>query len=413
MYTRKAFEKSEYLTKWDSIITSVEEENGNFLVIFESTIFFPIGGGQNCDTGTITSPEKGSSAQISDVNIRDGVIYHTLENVRGDFQPGDKVTMEIDWPNRFDNMQRHCGEHILSGAFYRLYGGMNKGFHMGKDFITIDIAFPHEDPYQQVTWEMAEAAEADANAVIQSDVPVTVDYFKTRSEAEKMPLRKALAFDEDISVVTVGDKEHPMDCVACCGTHPSTAGQVGLIKIYKIEPNKGMSRVFFEAGGRAYAKYRDQFNILYDLGNRLSAGYEDILSKYDKQVRRNQESRDRLHRLTQVLVSQKSSQILSDLSSVSECMLVYEEDLFTADDILDIGKIIEPSIKGLVALIATDTNTVFLFSGGEPACGKLVKEYASDFGGRGGGKANMARAVFPDKSGCKAFIAAIDPLICK
>ena len=411
MYTRKAYEKSEYLTKWDSIITSVRDSDGDLLVIFESTIFFPTGGGQNCDIGTITSPEKGSSAQITDVYIRDGVIYHVMKNVHGDFQAGDQVTMEIDWPNRFDNMQRHCGEHILSGAFYRLYGGMNKGFHMGKDFITIDVAFPEGDPYQQVTWEMAEAAEADANAVIQSDAPVTVDYFKTRSEAEKMPLRKALAFDEDISVVTVGDKSNPMDCVACCGTHPSTAGQVGLIKIYKIEPNKGMSRVFFEAGNRAYAKYREQFNVLYDLGNRLSAGYEDILSKYDKQVQRNQESRDRLHRLSQAMVAQKSSQILSDLSSVSECMLVYEEDLFTADDVLNIGKTIGPSINGLVALIDTDTNTVFLFSGGEPACGKLIKEHAPEFGGRGGGKADMARAIFPDAASSKGFIDAIKPLI--
>ena len=87
---------------------------------------------------------------------------------------------------------------------------------------------------------MARAAESDANRVIWSDLPVTVSHFDYRVDAEKMPLRKVLAFEDDISVVSVGDIADPADCVACCGTHPKTSGQVGLVKIYKVEKNKDM-----------------------------------------------------------------------------------------------------------------------------------------------------------------------------
>ena len=117
-------------------------------------------------------------------------------------------------------MQRHCGEHILSGVFYSLFGGVNRGFHMGHEYMTIDISLEEDPKKKDITWEDALAAQLEANKVIWSDAPVTVIRFDSRDKAEKMPLRKALAFDEDISIVCVGSVENAADCVACCGTHP-------------------------------------------------------------------------------------------------------------------------------------------------------------------------------------------------
>lgn len=97
---------------------------------------------------------------------------------------------------------------------------------------------------------------------------VITRHFDSRQEAENLPLRKALAFDEDITIVCVGAVENPADCVACCGTHPSTSGQVGMVKIYKVESNKGMSRIYFEAGQRAFRQYQEKFDVLTTLENR-------------------------------------------------------------------------------------------------------------------------------------------------
>jgi len=403
MYTINTYQKNPYFREIDTIITSIIEINDKKILTFDDTVFFPAGGGQSCDTGCML--KAGNIYYIEDVYEKDDQIFHVVKGDIAGVAEGDEVTLKIDWPVRFDNMQRHCGEHVLTGAFYRLYGGMNKGFHMGDDYITIDIAFPPGSNYDRVSWEMAEAAELEANRVIWLDAPVTVDYFDTRDAAEKLPLRKPLAFDEDISIVTIGDKEKPLDCVACCGTHPSSTGQIGLIKIYKIESNKGMSRIFFEAGQRAYAHYKNQFNCLYDLGNRLSAGYEDILDKYDAQLEKNQETRDRLHQLSCRYIDGQIAEILSDISDGSSRS--YEYDILTADDILKIGKGIEDRVQAPVALVDSASRTLFLFSDGTESCGQLIKAHAGDYGGRGGGRDKMARAVFPDMGSLHSFLKLI------
>jgi alanyl-tRNA synthetase len=403
MYTKNTYQENVYFSECQSIITSIIDVGDQKALTFQNTVFFPTGGGQSCDLGSISNDKM--VIFVTDVYESDGEIFHVISGDAEGLAVGDEVTLKIDWPRRFDNMQRHCGEHLLTGAFVRLFGGINKGFHMGDDYITIDIAFAPDSRYDRVTWEMAAAAELEANKNIWADVPVTVDYFDKREDAEKLPLRKALAFDEDISIVTIGDKEKPLDCVACCGTHPSSTGQIGLIKIYKIEPNKGMSRIFFEAGQRAYAHYCSQFNSLYDLGNRLSAGYADILSKYDAQQEKNQEIRDRLHGLTGYFVETQTSRILADLEAGRRCS--YEYDLLTPDDILKIGKGLENKISAAVAIADTATCTLFLFSDGTVPCGSLIKKHAGDFGGRGGGRDTMARAVFPDMDSLHGFLNKI------
>ena len=410
MYTKKSYQNDPYKAEISAVITSVSEQNSQKIVTFDQTIFSPAGGGQSCDTGSIFKVDDlAVEVNVTDVYEKNNQIYHVINQVNGKLNKGDKIIMRLDWERRFDNMQRHCGEHILSGAFYRLFGGTNKGFHMGEGCITIDIAFDENSKYDRITWEMAAAAELDSNKVIWSDAPVTVEYFEKRADAENMPLRKPLAFDEDISIVTIGDKSDPVDCVACCGTHPSTAGQVGLIKIYKIEPNKGMSRVFFEAGERAYHNYYNQFNTLYELGNQLSAGPEDILSKYDSQTARNIEMRERLHTLTAHITGQEIERIRGDLSLdySGRRIFIYEYSFLVPDDILNIGKGISDIAEVVVALADTSSDTLFLFSDGQIPCGKLIKKYAADFGGRGGGKDSMARASFPDSKSLHDFLSCI------
>ena len=226
MNTKRLFKDDVYLKNAQACITSLSEVDGKALVTLEQTIFFPTGGGQSCDQGTI------NGLRVLDVYQDAQNIYHLVDTTADGLKTGQQVVLNLDWEHRFDNMQRHCGEHILSGIFHREFGGVNRGFHMGDKYMTIDISLEDDPAFTKITWDMAMLAELEANKVIWQNLPVITRHFEDRSEAESLPLRKALNIDDDITIVCVGSIENPSDCVACCGTHPSSAGQVGMIKIY-------------------------------------------------------------------------------------------------------------------------------------------------------------------------------------
>ncbi|MDD2217283.1 MAG: alanyl-tRNA editing protein, partial [Eubacteriales bacterium] len=258
-----------YLKECESRLTAISVTENNILAEFESTIFFPEGGGQSSDVGTATI--SGEVFKVIDVREEGHSVIHVCEKTSAKIpEIGATAILQIDWDHRFDNMQRHCGEHVLSGLLYSKYGGVNKGFHMGKDYMAIDISFENDEMYTELNQEMIDEIELDANNVIWSDLPVTTVLFSDKDDATSLPLRKALAVEHDISVVSVGNKDVAVDCVACCGTHPSSTGQIGLIKIYKVEKNKGMFRVYCEAGKRAFVDYRNIHNIISELGNKYS-----------------------------------------------------------------------------------------------------------------------------------------------
>ena len=480
MKTVKIYENNVYSRTCDAALTDVRCERMSasegadtpvrVQVCFDRTVFFPEGGGQSPDTGTVVlkdDPEHPYT--VTDVQEQDGLVWHTLEPAgrggqspdgRTDPRPGGndepderpaleacgndepdgrpaleagaEATLTIDWDHRFDNMQRHLGEHILSGAFYRLFGAVNKGFHMGDNFMTVDFGFDGDDAgAKRITWEMAMEAELEANRVIWKDAPVRRDHFDTREEAEKLPLRKHLAFDEDISIITVADDERVYDCVACCGTHPSSAGQVGLIKILKIEPNKGMSRVYLEAGERAFRLLRKDFDTLYDVSGRLSAGADDVEKKFDAYVKSADEMKDELYKLKRSVIQSETEKLLSDGAPVT-----IAETGLGADDIMQItksllnGKRSEGGQSGgrgedrqpggceagsersgsrgasdrLFVILSRPACTAILCSAsGEYDCGAIIKEKAPAFGGKGGGSDKLARAKFDSPERMREF----------
>ena len=394
MSTIRLYQQDVYMKECTSTITSV---NGNVIQL-DQTVFFPTGGGQSCDLGTIGGME------VVEVFEEGDEVFHRLAEGSAP-EAGQQVSCEIDWARRFDNMQRHCGEHILSGIFFREFGGINRGFHMGDDYMTIDISLEEDPSITEITWEMAKHAELCTNEVIWSNAPVTVCRFETREEAEKMPLRKKLAIDEEISIVCVGDINNAADCVACCGTHPATAGQVGLVKLYKVEKNKGMFRIYFEAGKRALLDYDKKHDLLTVLGNRYSAGPDDLLNKMDARKEKDQAIKNELHVLRQSVIESRVASIREDLAAAGpDDILVYEFGDMKTDDLLNIGRPVMDEVKKLLLIISPQDNTLLLFSDGTVECGKLVKENASIYNGKGGGSKNNARAIFPKREGLDTFI---------
>lgn len=435
MSTIRLYRQDVYMREAEGFITRKEAVKKGTLVCLDRSLFFPEGGGQSCDRGTI------AGFSVLDVQEKEGQVYHLL-----DCQPenlpdaGSQIPLKqvLDWDLRFDNMQRHCGEHIVSGIFFREYGGVNRGFHMGDQCMTIDISLEENPDYDKVTWEMCKHVELLANQTIWSAAPVTTFRFATRAEAEALPLRKALAIDEDISIVCVGNpvtghaasspgpapSKSPAfcssslaDCVACCGTHPSTAAQVGMIKIYKVESNKGMFRIYLEAGKRAFLKYQQQYDVLDELGTKLSAGTGDILKKYRAQQDKNNEARQQLGMLRRHVIAGEAAKIRQDIEDeLAQARsgdravrnLTFEYDVLTVDDLLNLAKELFDVIPKVLFLVHRPSCTVLLCSSGKPDCGKLVKENASIYGGKGGGGSTAARAIFTKDEYVDTFIDLID-----
>ena len=436
--TKKLYQDDVYKKEYTCTILEVQgtgTSENPFVLVLEETIFFPTGGGQPCDLGTI------DGIALTDVSEMDGEILHKLIPLENGasvsslkWETGSKVRCLLDWDRRFEHMQRHCGEHILSGIFFRECGGVNRGFHMGNDYMTVDIDVPG------ITWEDAKRIETFTNEVIWSNVPVTVRYYENRSEAEKLPLRKALAIDEDISIVCVGDEANPADCVACCGTHPSTSGQIGLLKILKLESYKGMTRVYFKAGKEALLDYQNKLSILTELNKKYSSDDNDLLDKMKAQDEKGKDVRHELYLLKNTLIEKAMDEILKNyemetrdsqdenLNITTPALLVREYPYFKVNDLLAITKALTERFrvpdavprskavkasnvhakeKPLIALISPLENILVLASSGKYDCGKIVKDNAPVWRGKGGGNAASARVMFPTRDDLDCFISYV------
>lgn len=430
--TTKLYQIDTYLKEWDArILAAKPAADGDCLIQLDQTAFFPEGGGQGADHGVIQVSSQGSqdvAFSVVDAQEDGDLIWHTVclpDPADGSSEPtgelrtilseGCKVHCILDWDRRFEHMQRHCGEHLLSGAFYRLFGGANHGFHMGQDYMTIDIALEDQSP---VTLEMAHQAEMLANQAIWDDLPVSVSYFDTREKAEQLPLRKALAFDEAISIVTIGELSEtsdiePADCVACCGTHPSTTGQVGLIKIYKVEKYKDMTRIYCDAGRKALTDYQRKHEILTNEANRYSASVEEFPEKLRIQEEKMNAVRNELYHLKKAYIEaekEKLDAVLGDIdqSGSKTPVILYPLLHLSMDDAFTMAKSYMGNIRAgkthpLLLLYVPAQTSCVLVSDGTVHCGKLVKEYASFYQGKGGGNDVSARAIFTSDEDARLF----------
>ena len=223
-------------------------------------------------------------------------------------------------------------------------------------------------------------------------------------------MRKKLTIKEDITLVGIGSPDYDRGCAACCGTHPSSTAQVGLIKIFKLESNKGMYRIYFEAGRRAFDKYQQQFEILNTLCNTLSAGTDDVLEKFRISREKDKEMRSQLHFLKKEVIAREAASIIAEVEQLSSPHSVCERrySILTLDDLVTLSREISPAIKKIYFLVHEPTHTVLLVSDGNTDCGRLVKENASIYNGKGGGNKTMARAIFTKEEYVNTFMDLIE-----
>ena len=228
--TQKLYETDAYVQEFTATVLSCAPAQGGYAVVLDKTAFFPEGGGQPCDLGTL------GAAHVTGVHTDGTTITHTTD---APLEPGAQVTGRIDWPRRLDAMQQHTGEHILSGALHRLFGAENVGFHIGSPYVRMDTSIP-------LTAAQLARAEAEANAAVRADTTVHC-YIPDAATLAATEYRSKKELEGPVRLVEAGG-----DCCACCGTHLARTGEVGLIKIISAQHYKTGIRLAVACGQRAY-----------------------------------------------------------------------------------------------------------------------------------------------------------------
>ena len=232
---KKLYEQDPFLTRFSAAVEACVQGKKGYDVLLDQTAFYPEGGGQPYDLGTL------GGANIIEVHEREGRVVHTCDRP---LKVGSRVEGEIDWQRRFDLMQHHSGEHIVSGIAHRKWGAENVGFHMGSDVITIDLSVVIDE-------EQLRELEREANAYIWADHPISVT-FPSPEELEKLEYRSKKALTGRVRIVSFPGA----DTCACCGTHVLTSGQVGMVKLLSVQKFREGVRIELVCGGRAL-RYMD------------------------------------------------------------------------------------------------------------------------------------------------------------
>lgn len=407
--TKKIYEQDAYQKEGEASILDILEENGQIKVILDQTIFYPEGGGQPADKGTI------NNIQVLDVQETKGIVYHTVAA-----RPkGPRAQMKIDWDRRFDFMQQHSGEHILSGIFHSEYGAVNKGFHLGDEIVTIDIDM------KTITQDQLNHVEHLANQAIYAAKAVYQDVTDKEGLIKYSP-RKQIQAEGDIRIVTI----EGTDVCPCCGTHVQNSAEVGIIKILKTEAHKGMNRITFVCGARALKDYTMRSDIITKLKQALNADEESLIQRVIRIHEELQDTKYKLREQKNLIADIEFEKLMAKISqdeishglqdnisqgslgqSTSNLPPVEPKKVYHVFENLDFDQI-DHLVKHNLAekeslILGSDQDKKLIAYSKNLDLGKIFKENLKAYSGRGGGRGNLAQASFDNAENLTAFIEYI------
>lgn len=261
---RKLYYENPYINHFTTeMIEQSQDESGRWYIVLKETAFYPTGGGQPFDTGKI------NGVQVYNVDEINGEIFHYIESPL----PQDVKIVEcvLDWERRYDHMQQHSGQHILSAAFDHLFGYQTVSFHLGKDTLTIDLDI------EELSEKDAFAAEAKANQVV-SESRVIETKWVDHEELAEYSLRKEVSVTENIRLVIIPD----FDYNGCGGTHPRTTAETGPIKILGWEKQRKKIRVEFVCGGRVLSQLQQKNLVIHRLTELLNAPEAELKTAVER-----------------------------------------------------------------------------------------------------------------------------------
>jgi alanyl-tRNA synthetase len=382
--TNRLYYTDPYLQAFDATVSSVDRDGDRLVVTLDRTAFYPTSGGQPFDTGTL-----GSLRVVEVFDRDDGSVGHVVEG--GSAQRGDHVHGEIDWPRRFDHMQQHTGQHVLSAAFEHLFHVRTISFHLGADASTIDLA-------REVTAAEIAAAEGEANRVVWEDRPVDVR-FASAEEAAGLPLRKEPKREGMLRLIEV----ERFDLSACGGTHVARTGAIGIISVGAWERFKGGQRIEFLCGGRALDRFRSLRDTVTASGRLLSVLPQELPGSIERLQLEAKQQKRVVAGLQSELARYRADELSEGATDIS---------LKDAEDADRAARLVlraidadAAALKSLaMAVTAKNGHLVVLTSTSRPAlvvvarssdlavsAQQLVAKLIAHFGGRGGGKGELAQ----------------------
>ena len=255
MGTVKLYEKDSYISAFEAVVVSSEADERGYKTVLDKTAFFPEGGGQPSDTGVL------SGVEVFDVQIAGDVIYHYTKSP---FKTGETVKGEINFPRRFNFMQNHTAEHIVSGLVHKKFGYDNIGFHLNENEVTFDFG-------GFFTAEQLAEIEYEANMKVWANLPVSA-YYPDAAELEKTPYRAKSGIEGKIRLVKIEDT----DICACCAPHVKSTGEIGLIKFLGTENQHGGTRIFMKCGAFALNDYRRKTDDIKAIAEHLSVKPHEV-----------------------------------------------------------------------------------------------------------------------------------------
>ena len=349
--------------------------------------FYPTGGGQPNDLGTL------DGLRVLDVIVEDGVVWHILDAEL----LGDEVRGALDWSRRFDHMQQHTGQHILSQAFVVTCDAETVAFHMGADASTIDLSRADLGP------DALAAAEAAANAVIDAAHPVTAT-FVTQDELARLPLRKPPKVTEAIRVVQVAG----FDWSACGGTHVANSAQVGLVKLAGVERRGGELRVTFLCGGRARADYARLQALASGLAMRFTCAQDEVPGAVERLTTESKALRKDLADLEAQWVEATAASWWSEAAPKGEQRVIVRAIDVPVERAKKLAQALRARSGAVVMLGVPGERPQLLFTRADDVAlnmGDLLRTAAAAGGGRGGGRPDWAQGGVPSN---EALDVALD-----
>src|SRR6266850_401149 len=378
--TERLYYQDSHLIEFEALVTDkTDRVSGWTAVTLDRTAFYPTGGGQPSDTGTLNGERV-----LECIDDEDNGVLHVIQGRAPEVGAG--VKGRIDWPRRLDHVQQHTGQHILSQAFVTLFNAPTRGFRVLHDVCEIDVELTNP------TNDLIERAVELANNVVWEDREITIKS-ATPEEAAQLPLRKEPAREGELRLIEV----EGFDLTPCGGTHAYRTGEVGLIAVRSWERAKGLSRIEFVAGVRALADYRRANKTARTVAGLFSAGRDDAPKLAARMVEENKELHRRVRSFEEVSARVEADELFASTSPNSAGVRVVTQIFDNRD---------AESLKQLAQALISHPNTIALLgSRGHDAArlvfarstdtigdmNTLMREACAIIDGRGGGKSDMAQ----------------------
>ncbi len=367
--TKKLYYEDAYIKEFQATVLSCEKIGELYDVVLDKTAFFPEEGGQYSDKGKI------SEALVVDVKETNGVIHHyTLSTV----DVGVSVTGCIDFDERYEKMQCHSAEHILSGLIHKHFGLDNVGFHLGADDVTMDISAPLSEKELEFIEELA-------NEAVYKNVEITTEFPKP-SELGSMEYRAKLDLTENVRIVRIGE----YDACACCAPHVKFTGEIGAIKILECVKLRGGLRMHITAGRRAMRFFRNYFESVGAVSALLSvpkseidSGVKKLLDDYAKLKAEFSEYR--------LGVMKREAEAVE----ITDGNLVIAFEDASAEQLIAFSNIALGKVSGILVLLSGhDGEYKYVISSSSVDLRSKISQINKSLLGRGGGRANMVQGSF-------------------